>query len=67
MANYADALVRQRRRLTFLLFPGHDTAEEPDRQERRTAEFLVHGLLPWSAFTGLAARNDNNADRRSIH
>ena len=36
----------------------HDTAEEPDRMERRMAEFLVHGHVPWSAFIGVATRND---------
>ena len=36
-----------------------NTDEEPDRQERRMAEFLVHGHVPWSAFIGMAARNDN--------
>lgn len=36
----------------------HDTTEEPDRQERRMAEFLVHGHVPWSAFVGVAACTD---------
>ena len=36
-----------------------NTDEEPDRQERRMAEFLVHGHMPWSAFIGVAACNDD--------
>ena len=36
----------------------HDTTEEPDRQERRMAEFLVHGHVPWSALVGVAACTD---------
>lgn len=36
----------------------HATAEEPDRMERRMAEFLVHDHVPWSAFVGVAARTD---------
>ena len=36
----------------------HATAEEPDRMERRMAEFLVHGHVPWSALVGVAARTD---------
>lgn len=35
----------------------NNTDEEPDRQERRMAEFLVHGHVPWSAFIGVAARD----------
>lgn len=40
-----------------------DTPEEPDRKERRMAEFLVHGRVPWSAFIGVAARNDETCRR----
>ena len=36
----------------------NNTDAEPDRKERRMAEFLVHGCVPWSAFIGVAARND---------
>ena len=36
----------------------HATDKEPDRMERRMAEFLVHGHVPWSAFIGVAARGD---------
>ena len=36
----------------------YDTADEPDRMERRMAEFLVHEHVPWSAFVGVAARDD---------
>ena len=44
----------------------YDTAEEPDRMERRMAEFLVHGHVPWSAFIGVAARNDEKC-RQAEH
>ena len=44
----------------------HDTAEEPDRMERRMAEFLVHGHVPWSAFIGVATRNDEKC-RQAKH
>ena len=37
----------------------NNTADELDRQERRMAEFLVHGHVPWSAFIGVAACNDD--------
>lgn len=40
--------------------------EEPDRQERRMAELLVHDHVPWSAFIGVAARNDNKC-RQAEH
>ena len=35
-----------------------NTDAEPDRKERRMAEFLVQGPVPWSAFIEVAARND---------
>ena len=44
----------------------NDTAEEPDRMERRMAEFLVHGHVLWSAFIGVAARNDEKC-RQAEH
>ena len=34
-----------------------NTAEEPDRMERRMAEFLVHRHVPWPVFIGVAARS----------
>ena len=44
----------------------YDTAEEPDRMERRMAEFLVHGHVPWSAFIGVAAHDDEKC-RQAEH
>ena len=44
----------------------NNTDEEPDRQERRMAEFLVHGHVPWSAFIGVAARADDKC-RQAEH
>ncbi|MXY10418.1 MAG: DUF4433 domain-containing protein [Acidimicrobiaceae bacterium] len=44
----------------------NNTYEEPDRQERRMAELLVHDHVPWSAFIGVAARNDNKC-RQAEH
>ena len=41
----------------------NNTDEEPDRQERRMAEFLVHGQVPWSAFIGVAARDDEKCQQ----
>ena len=41
----------------------NNTADEPDRQERRMAEFLVHGHVPWSAFIGVAACNDDKCQQ----
>jgi hypothetical protein len=35
-----------------------DTLEEPDRRERRMAECLVHGRVPWEAFFGIVARTE---------
>ena len=41
----------------------NNTDEELDRQERRMAEFLVHGQVPWSAFIGVAARDDDKCQQ----
>lgn len=35
----------------------NDTAEFPDRKERRMAEALVHGVVPWTAITEVATRS----------
>ena len=35
------------------------TLEEPDRMERRQAEVLVHGQVPWSAMMGVAAKSED--------
>lgn len=32
----------------------NNTTTEPERRERRMAEFLVHGSVPWEAFLGVA-------------
>lgn len=34
----------------------HNTAEEPDRMERRMAECLVHQHVPWTAFTEVVTK-----------
>lgn len=36
----------------------HDTAEYPDRMERRMAEFLVHGRAPLEVMLGIAAYSE---------
>lgn len=61
LARYGDDLQVLDDYLDWDLMEGpmwKDTNEEPDRKERRMAEFLVHGHVPWSAFIGVAARND---------
>ena len=60
-ARYGDDLQVLDDYLDWELMEGlmwNDTNEEPDRQERRMAEFLVHGHVPWSAFIGVATRDD---------
>jgi hypothetical protein len=34
----------------------NNTADEPDRMERRMAECLVHGVVSWEAFTAIHVR-----------
>ena len=61
VARYGNQLVDLDDYLDWDLMEGrmwNDTDEEPDRMERRMAEFLVHGRVPWSAFIGVAARDD---------
>ena len=35
-----------------------NTSEEPDRLERRMAEFLVHRHVAWDLIVGVAAINE---------
>lgn len=39
----------------------NDTPEEPDRKERRMAECLAHGSVPWPAIDGIVARSADRA------
>lgn len=41
----------------------NDTSEDPDRQRRREAEFLVYQAYPWELVTGLAVINDRMRQR----
>lgn len=41
----------------------NNTQAEPDRMERRMAEFLVYQHVPWSAFIGVYAINENQCRR----
>lgn len=40
-----------------------NSTSEPDRMERRMAEFLVHRHVPWSAIVGIAAIDENRASQ----
>lgn len=41
------------------------TAEHPDRQEKKQAEFLVHGSMPWSLIDRIGVANGEVATRVS--
>lgn len=41
----------------------NNTTEDGDRMRRRAAEFLVHREVPWSAFIGIAAIDEDMARR----
>ena len=61
IARYGDELEDLGDYVDWALMEGQmwkSTNEEPDRQERRMAEFLVHGHVPWSTFVGVAALDD---------
>ena len=40
-----------------------NTPDDPDRMERRMAECLVHGVVPWAVFTGIVVHDDARAAR----
>lgn len=61
LARYGDDLQDLDDYVDWNLMKGlmwHATDEEPDRMERRMAEFLVHGRVPWSTFVGVAVYNE---------
>ena len=43
-----------------------NTPQEPDRTERRMAEFLAHRHVPWSTIIGVAARTEERCHQVSV-
>ncbi|MDZ7725942.1 MAG: DarT ssDNA thymidine ADP-ribosyltransferase family protein [candidate division KSB1 bacterium] len=41
----------------------HNTPDDPDRKERRQAEFLVFRFFPWNIVTQIAVLNENIAQK----
>lgn len=41
----------------------NNTSSEPDRMERRMAELLVHGRVPWTAITSVATKTGKRSRR----
>ena len=41
----------------------NDTPEEPDRQRRKQAEFLVHRVCPWDLVSEIGVYNDAAHER----
>lgn len=39
-----------------------DTVDDPDRQRRKQAEFLIHGFCPWSAIEEIGVLNETAKD-----
>jgi hypothetical protein len=65
-ARYSDDLADLDEFVDWELMEGkwwNNTAAEPDRMERRMAEFLIHGSVPWGAFVGVGAKSDEGCRR----
>jgi len=63
-AAFSDDITRLDRFVDWTLMEQkmwNNTAAEPDRMERRMAEFLVYRSVPWDAFLGVGAIDE---DRR---
>ena len=44
----------------------HNTTAEPDRMERRMAEFLVHHHVPWEALLGVVTYDEGRSEQ-AVH
>jgi hypothetical protein len=65
MADYADDLRRLDDLVDWELMESkmwNNTEAEPDRIERRMAEFLVHGAVPFGAFIAVGVRSEQMVD-----
>lgn len=64
IASYANDPTRLGDLVDWPLMEGrmwNNTSSEPDRMERRMAEFLVHRHVPWDAIIGLAVINEQRS------